>query len=162
MNGFLRGLTQFSKYVLELFIFPYALCRLIYEYVLFRKYVKILRRVVNNNDDFYNYLEKLDCQVDWLGRIYTVQPIPKEFRDFSDDELYDITMRSLLPMTKMLERNVLVDVCSIIISRVYEDAYIVCLTPFNFPQFLHFVKMSIASLVITVTGLVILSKYFII
>ena len=118
--------------------------------------------MVNNNDDFYNYLEKLDCQVDWLGRIYTVQPIPKEFRDFSDDELYDITMRSLLPMTKMLERNVLVDVCSIIISRVDEDAYIVCLTPFNFPQFLHFVKMSIASLVITVIGLVILFKYFII
>lgn len=160
MKGFLRGLMQFSKYVLELFIFPYTLGRLIYEYIMFRKYVKILQRVINNNDEFYNYLEKLDAQVDWLGRIYTVQPIPKEFRDLTDDELYDITMRSLLPMTKMLEKNVLVDVCSVIISRIDNETYIVCLTPFNFPQFLHFIRMTIASLVISIIGLVILYRIF--
>lgn len=161
MNRFLRGLYQFSKYVLELFIFPWTLGCLIYEYIKFRKYIKIMQRVINNNDDFYNYLEKLDCRIDWLGRIYTVQPIPKEFRDFTDDELYDITMRSLLPMTKMLERNVLVDVCAVIISRIDNESYIVCLTPFNFPVFLHYVRMSIASLVILVAELVILFKYFI-
>lgn len=159
MKHFLRGLEKFSKYVLELFIFPVTLVLLIVEYLRFRKYIKIMKRVINNNDEFYQYLEKLECQVDWLGRIYTVQPIPKEFRDFSDDELYDITMRSLLPMMKMLEKNVLVDVCSVIISRIDNESYIVCLTPFNFPVFLHYVKMTIASAIIFIAEVVLLFKY---
>lgn len=159
MKHFLRGLEKFSKYVLELFIFPVTLVLLIVEYLRFRKYIKIMKRVINNNDEFYKYLEKLDCQIDWLGRIYTVQPIPKEFRDFSDDELYDITMRSLLPMMKMLEKNVLVDVCSVIISRIDNESYIVCLTPFNFPAFLHYVKMTIASAIILIAEVVLLFKY---
>lgn len=149
----------FLKYVLEIFVFPYTLVRLIIEYFLFRKYIKILHKCINSNDDFYQYLEKLDSHVDWLGRIYTVQAIPKPFRDFNDDELYDITMRSLLPMTKILERNVLIDVCSIIINRIDDESYIVCLTPFNFPKLLHYIRMTFISLIVCVIEILVILTY---
>ena len=138
-------MKQFVIYVLEVIFLPVTLVLLVVEWFKFKKYIKIMSKVINTNDEFYRYLEKLEFRTDWLNRLYTVQPIPKAFRDFNDDELYDVTMRSLLPMMKMIEKNVLVDVCSVIISRIDEESYIVCITPYNFPKFRTLLTVSIIS-----------------
>ena len=94
----MNKLAKTLKYVFGILIFPYSFGMWLFQFFRFRKCIKILKNTINSNNDFYQYLEKLDSRIDWLGRVYTVQPIPKEFRDFTDDELYDITMRSLLPI----------------------------------------------------------------
>ena len=152
----MNKLAKTLKYVFGILVFPYSFGMWLFQFFRFRKCIKILKNTINSNNDFYQYLEKLDSRVDWLGRVYTVQPIPKEFQDFTNDELYDITMRSLLPMTKMLEKNVLIDVCSIIISRIDEESYIVCLTTYNFPKFQFWVIMSIFSLLLDIIILIII------
>lgn len=144
----MKKVFKLFKYVLEIFVFPYTLCMLIVEYYKFRKYIKIIENAINSNDDFFNYLDKYKFTVDWLNRLYSVQEIPKPFKDFDDDELYDITMRSLSPMMKLIEKSVLIDVCSVIVSRINDDYYIVCITPYNYPKFKHYMIYTFISLII--------------
>lgn len=147
------------QYVFLIICLPITLCLFIIEYIRFRKYTNICIHVVNGNQDFFEYLSKLEFHPDWLKRLYSVQPIPKEFQDFTDDELYDITMRSLLPMVKLIERNVLVDVVGITINRIDQDAYIICLTPHNWNRLKTWFKLTAISLCIWI-GFFICNVFF--
>lgn len=138
------------KYVLIVGCLPISIILLVHEYLVFKKYDFILKKVINSNNEFFTYLDKLEFTPDWLGRLYTVQPIPSAFRDFSDDELYDITMRSLLPMTKLIEKNVLIDIVSVIIKRISNETYFVIMTPKNDPTLMKYLKLTIISTIITI------------
>lgn len=107
-----------------------------------------MKDVINTNPEFFEFLERYKFTPDWLGRLYTPQVISKEFEDFNDDELYDITMRALLPMNKIIERNVLIDVVGITTKRVAKDIYIICLTPFNQNKMFRYMKLLIASIML--------------
>lgn len=141
----LKLLYDFIKYVFFIIMLPITIIMLIYEYVRFRKYVNILKQVTNSNVEFFEFLERYKFTPDWLGRLYSPQIIPKEFSDFNDDELYDITMRSLLPMNKIIERNVLIDVVGITIRRIDKNIYVICLTPYNQKAFFKYMKFAIIS-----------------
>lgn len=133
------------QYVFFILFLPISVFLLIWHWVIFYKYKQLLVNAINTNDEFYLYLNKLNFIPDMLGRLYTVQEIPKEFSDFNDDELYDITMRSLLPMIKLIETNVLVDVISTIIKRINSDSYIVMLTPKNQNKLLLYLRCTVSS-----------------
>lgn len=139
-------------------VLPISIINFIIQYKKFKKYVNVIKQAVNDNEDFYNYLNKFDFVPDWLGRLYSIQPIPKEFRDFTEDELYDITMRSLFPLMKLLEKSVLIDVCSVIISRNTEQLYTVTLTPYVWPQFRNALITLFFSVIVNIIGW---SVYFI-
>lgn len=144
----LTSIYHFIKYVFLTIMLPINIAMLVYEYIRFRSYITILKQVINNNVEFFEFLERYKFMPDWLGRMYSPQTIPKEFSDFNDDELYDITMRSLLPMNKIIERNVLVDVVGITINRIDKDIYIICLTPHNQKILFTYLKTTIISVIL--------------
>lgn len=158
MNSLLHKIGFFLKYVFMIVVLPISIINFIIQYKKFKKYVNVIKQAVNDNEDFYNYLNKFDFVPDWLGRLYSIQPIPKEFRDFTEDELYDITMRSLFPLMKLLEKSVLIDVCSVIISRNTEQLYTVTLTPYVWPQFRNALITLFFSVIVNIIGW---SVYFI-
>lgn len=117
--------------VLSYILLPVAIVRVVIEYKTFRKFIGYLKNTINTHNDFYQYLETLNFKVDWLNRLYSIQAIPPEFRDFDEDELYDITMRSMLPMRALIERTVLIDVVGITVTRLNEEYYSITITPSN-------------------------------
>lgn len=132
MKNFSRNRFWKHTYRIASYLFlPVAMVRVVDEINTFKKFTGYLRNVVNSNNDFYQYLEKLDFKLDWLNRLYTIQAIPKEFQDFDEDELYDITMRSMLPMRALIERTVLIDVIGIVVNRINQEYYSITLTPSN-------------------------------
>lgn len=117
--------------VLSYILLPVAIVRVVIEYKTFKKFIGYLKKTINTHNDFYQYLETLNFKVDWLNRLYSIQAIPPEFRDFDEDELYDITMRSMLPMRALIERTVLIDVVGITVTRLNEEYYSITITPSN-------------------------------
>lgn len=117
--------------VLSYILLPVALVRVIIECKTFKKFIGYLKNTINTHNDFYQYLETLNFKLDWLNRLYSIQAIPPEFRDFDEDELYDITMRSMLPMRALIERTVLIDVVGITVTRLNEEYYSITITPSN-------------------------------
>ena len=84
-----------------------------------------------------------------MNRLYSIQKIPKEFQDFDEDELYDITMRSMLPMRSLIERTVLIDVIGIVVNRINQEYYSITLTPANQRNLFGSVKAVLVSGLIT-------------
>lgn len=117
--------------VLSYILLPVALVRVIIECKTFKKFIGYLKNTINTHNDFYQYLETLNFKLDWLNRLYSIQAIPPEFRDFDENELYDITMRSMLPMRALIERTVLIDVVGITVTRLNEEYYSITITPSN-------------------------------
>lgn len=117
--------------VLSYILLPVALVRVIIECKTFKKFIGYLKNTINTHNDFYQYLETLNFKLDWLNRLYSIQAIPPEFRDFDENELYDITMRSMLPMRALIERTVLIDVVGITVTRINEEYYSITITPSN-------------------------------
>jgi len=117
--------------VLSYILLPVAIVRVISECKTFKKFIGYLKNTINTHNDFYQYLETLNFKLDWLNRLYSIQAIPPEFRDFDENELYDITMRSMLPMRALIERTVLIDVVGITVTRLNEEYYSITITPSN-------------------------------
>lgn len=143
-------LTNTLVYLLNVALLPIAIVTFILQFIKLKKYTNIMINVINSNNEFFKYLEKFNFTPDWLNRLYTVQDIPKPFVDFSDDELYDVTMRSLLPLKELISQNVLIDVCGVVTYRVSETKYIVMLTPSCQPDFDMALKYIKHSLVFTI------------
>ena len=146
MNTIMKKFIRFLSYI----ILPVALYRLVIEWQTFRKFIELLKSTVNSHNDFYQYLESLDFRLDWLNRLYSIQKIPKEFQDFDEDELYDITMRSMLPMRSLIERTVLIDVIGIVVNRINQEYYSITLTPANQRNLFGSVKATLVSGAITI------------
>lgn len=136
-------------------ILPIALGNAIYQYICFKKTLGYLHRAVNSDNDFYNFLEQHEYVPDWLGRLYSIQPIPKIFKDFTEDELYDVVMRSIRgTLVPIFERNNIIDIGSVTVERINEDLYIMTLTTFWQPKFVKSLKILLWSTLVSITGVV--------
>lgn len=137
-------------------IWPIAFINAIYQYIRFKKTLKILHRAVNSDNDFYNFLEQHEYMPDWLGRLYSVQPIPKIFKDFTEDELYDVVMRSIRgTLVPIFERTNIIDVGAVTVERMNEESYIMTITTFWQSKFFKSLRILIWSFIIWVSAVIV-------
>lgn len=156
----MKRIYKFFYYLSLFFILPISMIMIIKEWFIFKRNIKIMQTVINNNQSFFQYLDKWGFIVDWVGRLYSVQIIPKEIRDYTEDELYDIVMRSIVTsLQHILNENILLDVCGITTYKKTESIYILNITSSNEPQLKHKLKWFITSLIF---NLIIFITYLII
>lgn len=129
----MKIITKIGYKIFLIICLPYTFFKLIHEYILFKRNINILSRVVNKNEAFFEFLNKYGFSVDLLGRLYAPQTIPYEFIDFTEDELYDVTMRAFVTsLQETLNKNILLDVCGITVNRKRNsDIFLVNITSSN-------------------------------
>jgi len=125
-------ILRFIDNALELLVLPLLLYRLVKEHKLYRVYTTILEKVINDNNEFYEFLEKYDFKVAWFDRLYSEQTIPDEMLVLNEDELYDVVIKALLPIRPILAKSLLIDVISPYIKRIALNKYLIILEPVNF------------------------------
>lgn len=159
-----RRILNFLFFTSLLFCLPFTLYKLIREIGIFKRNIKIMNRVINNNDQFFDFLDKHGFIPDWVGRLYSPQTIPQEFSDYTEDELYDVVMRAMITsLQHILNQNILLDVCGITVRlkknkpeknkdggevKLLRDYFIVNITSNNEPIIKSYFKWFIASLMI--------------
>lgn len=122
----------------------------------FKKTLRLIHNVVNTDQDFYNFLEKYEFIPDWIGRLYSAQPIPKIFKDFTEDELYDVVMRTIrTSIVPIFERNNIIDVGAITVVRLNEESYIMTITTYWQKTFIESLKLLSCSFAFTIIAFVI-------
>ena len=116
----------------ECIVFPVLLVRIRKEIKLYKKYTEIFQRTVNENEEFFKFLEQYNFRAGWFSRLYSNQTIPEQFMALTEDELYDKVEYTLLPMTKTIEKNVLINIISPYLRRIAIDEYVIILEPLNY------------------------------
>lgn len=117
--------------VIAFIIFPINLIRLIKEIKQYRKYATLIKYTIDHNESFYSFLEKYRFYPAWFTRLFSVQPIPEELVGLSDEQLYEMTVKSMLPVRSMVEQTNLLQVIELYIVRNRIDEYTIILQPCN-------------------------------
>ena len=117
--------------IIAFIIFPINLIRLIKEIKQYRKYTTLIKYTIDHNESFYSFLEKYRFYPAWFTRLFSVQPIPEELVGLSDEQLYEMTVKSLLPVRSMVEQTNLLQVIELYIVRNRIDEYTIILQPCN-------------------------------
>lgn len=152
----MKKVFNFLKYVFFVVFLPLSLVNAIYQYFKFKKTLRLIHNVVNTDQDFYNFLEKYEFIPDWIGRLYSPQPIPKIFKDFTEDELYDVVMRTIrTSIVPIFERNNIIDVGAITVVRLNDESYIMTITTYWQKTFIESLKLLAYSFAFTIFAFVI-------
>lgn len=157
-----KGLSNIWKTVLlgifKTILFPWIIIDFIREVKLYRKYTAQVRYVIDNNEEFFQFLEKFQFHPAWFTRLYSNQEIPEEFIGLDDNQLEAITVKAIMPIRPMLAKSNLLSILTLRIDRVAIDHYIVILEPENFKNvcalFWWMIAIIVMIIVVTVLGIV--------
>jgi hypothetical protein len=137
-------------------VIPVLIARLSKEIKLYRKYSSILKRVIIENNEFFEFLDKFKFNIAWFNRLYSIQKIPDMIIDQNEDEIYDSVVKALQPVYAMFEKAILVDVLSLRVIRKDIDAYILIFEPINYLV----VKRYCIKLVLTIAAYAVIAFTF--
>lgn len=131
-----RRLSKIWKNVLlgvvKTILFPWIIIDFIREVRLYRKYTAQVRYVIDNNEEFFQFLERFQFHPAWFTRLYSNQEIPGEFIGLDDNQLEAVTVKAIMPIRPMLAKSNLLSILTLRIKRVAIDHYMVILEPENF------------------------------
>lgn len=150
-------MKKFTYYFLSIIFLPLSLYRFIKEVYIFNRNVKIMKTVINDNNEFFNYLDSNGFSVDLIGRLYSAQHIPLEFQDFTEDELYDVVMRAIVTsLQHILNKNILLDVVGITTRKKSKEIYLLNITSNNEQILRTSYKLFIGSLILNAIILILI------
>lgn len=146
--------------IVKTILFPWVIIDFIREVKLYRRYTEQVRYVIDNNDEFFQFLEKFQFHPAWFTRLYSNQEIPEEFIGLDDDQLEAVTVKAIMPIRPMLAKSNLLSILTLRIERVAIDHYIVILEPENFKNvralFLWIVAIIVTIIIALVLGTIFL------
>lgn len=159
-----RGLSNLWRNILlgivKTILFPWVIIDFIREAKLYSKYADQVRYVIDNNEEFFKFLERFQFHPAWFTRLYSNQEIPEEFIGLDDDQLEAVTVKAIMPIRPMLAKSNLLSILTLRIERVAIDHYIVILEPENFKNvcalFWWMIAIIATIIITTVLGMVFL------
>lgn len=159
-----RGLSNLWRNILlgivKTILFPWVIIDFIREAKLYSKYTDQVRYVIDNNEEFFKFLERFQFHPAWFTRLYSNQEIPEEFIGLDDDQLEAVTVKAIMPIRPMLAKSNLLSILTLRIERVAIDHYIVILEPENFKNvcalFWWMIAIIATIIITTVLGMVFL------
>lgn len=146
----------FMLSVVEVLFLPLIAYRTIKEIRLYRKCSARVYKAVNDDKEFFNFLDKHGFTVARFTRLYTVQEIPKELKKLEEHELSERIIQNMLPLQPIFERNQLLDILVTDFMMIDEESFVFAMEIFNFKPMIRFVIKLAISILLYITAAILL------